>query len=213
MTQCRSIAGIFVFLLMTSTVAQADFVFNGWNDGALSNWVGATGVAVLEVVPSGGYNGGYLQSTESVPQYGIVGAINYGPEYTGDFVCHGYVRVQVAVKFLAGSFLTSYFHVRYLDASHNGWQIQLGADFDNPDWQMFAFDFDPTWTDVEAEAAGWSRDFASATFVETMANVYSTGVKATGTGSLSMGLDHFSLWDQVTSATTSTWSEIKTLYR
>ena len=93
---------------------------------------------------------------------------------------HGYVRGQVAVKFLAGTFLTSYFHVRYLDSSHNGWRLLLEADYGNPDWQLFTFDFDPTWTDMAAQAAGWSREFTSATFVETMANVYVVGVKAAG---------------------------------
>jgi hypothetical protein len=213
MKQRLSSAVMFVLFLLATTVAQADYVSEGWDDGIVNGWLGATGVVDLNVIPSGGYSGGYLMSTEPVFQYGIIGALNYRPEYSGDFLGHGYVRLQVAVKFLTGTFSELYFHVRYLDSSHNGWQFQLAADFESRNWQQFTVNFNPRWSDVDAQAAGWSREYTSTNFIETMANVYSTGIKARGTGDMSMGIDEFSLKDQATAATISTWSEVKALYR
>ena len=66
---------------------------------------------------------------------------------------------------------------------------------------------------TEAEAAGWVQEVASPDFATTMTDVYSTGIKATGTGTLSMGIDHFSLQDPSTPTENMTWGAIKTLYR
>jgi len=200
-------------MILTSAPARADYVFDGWDDGSLNGWLPATGAADIAVSATNGYSGGFLQSVEQPFTFGIVGAINYGPEYTGDFTAHGYVRMQVATRFLAGSFLSVYFHVRYLDAAHNGWLLPLPADFGDTGWQFFAIDFDPYWSDQEAQAAGWLQEVSTPTFAETMADVYTSGVKATGTGVLSFGMDSFSLGDVSTSTTDMTWGGIKTLYR
>ncbi|RKZ13619.1 hypothetical protein DRQ50_10210, partial [bacterium] len=158
------LASVFALLFLVSPAARADYVFDGWDAGTVDGWSPATGEATLEAPLTGGFSGGYLNSTEPVFTFGIVGALNYGPEYTGDFHTHGFVRIQVAVKFLIGSFLSSYVQVRYMDSGHNGWQLPLNADFDDPDWQLLFFDFDPAWTDQQAEAAGWVQEVASPDF-------------------------------------------------
>lgn len=207
------LASVFAILIIIAPTARADFVFDGWDAGTVDGWLAATGAATLEVPLTGGFSGGYLNSTETVFTYGIVGAVNYGPDYTGDFNARGLVRIQVAVKFLIGSFESSYFHARYMDSNHNGWHLPLNADFEDPDWQLFFFDFDPAWTDQQAEAEGWVQEAVSADFATTMTDVYSAGIKATGTGTLSMGIDHFSLQDPATPTVNATWGTIKTLYR
>jgi len=207
------LASVFALLFLVSPAARADYVFDGWDAGTVDGWSPATGEATLEAPLTGGFSGGYLNSTEPVFTFGIVGALNYGPEYTGDFHTHGFVRIQVAVKFLIGSFLSSYVQVRYMDSGHNGWQLPLNADFDDPDWQLLFFDFDPAWTDQQAEAAGWVQEVASPDFATTMTDVFSVGIKATGTGTLSMGIDHFSLQDPSTPSVDMTWGAVKTLYR
>ncbi len=213
MNKWTYLVSVFVLLMLFSPAARADFVFDGWDAGTVDGWLPATGIATLEAPLTGGFNEGYLNSTEQVFTYGIVGAINYGSDYTGNFNTHGFVRIQVAVKFLTGSFLTSYFHVRYMDSAHNGWALALNADFEDPEWQLLFFDFDPAWTDQQAIAAGWVQEVATPDFATTMADVYSTGIKATGTGSLSMGIDHFSLQDPSTPTTNMTLGAIKALYR
>lgn len=193
--------------------AAADHVWSDWDAGTVDGWFPATGAAALAVEPTGGYDGGYLSSTEQPFLYGIVGAINYSAAYTGDFAAHGYVRMQVAVKLLAGSFIEVYFHVRYLDSGHNGWHLPLAVDTGGAEWQFFDIDFDPLWTDPQALAAGWVQETATPTFAETLADAFHTGIKATGTGPLSLGLDHFRLWDDTVASTEMTWSALKALYR
>ena len=207
------LASVFAILIIIAPAARADFVFDGWDAGTVDGWLPATSETTLEVPLTGGFSRGYLNSTELAFTYGIVGAVNYRPDHTGDFIARGFVRIQVAVKFLIGSFQSSYFQVRYMDNSNNGWQLPLNADFGDPDWQLLFFDFDPAWTDQQAEAAGWVQEFASPDFATTMTDVYSAGIKATGTGTLSMGIDHFSLQDLSTPSVGMTWGAVKTLYR
>jgi hypothetical protein len=205
--------GVIALLILLCGSVQADSVFDGWNDGSINGWLPATGIAALEVHPSGGYVNGYLSSTESIFTNGIVGAINYGSDYTGDFNAQGYGRVQVAVKFTSGTFYSAYFHVRYLNSGNNGWQLPLNADYGNTDWQLFVIDFDPAWTDQQAEAAGWVQEAVSPSFASTMAEVYSSGIKAHSMDAASLGLDHFSLQDLAAPTEDTTWAAVKTLYR
>ena len=191
----------------------ADHVSAEWDEGTTDGWLPATGAAMLVVHASDGYSGGYLESYESPFLYGIVGALNFGPEYAGDFNVHGYVRFQVAVKFQIGSFDQVYFHVRYQSGSHNGWFLPLPADTGSSDWQWFDVDFDPTWSDVQATAAGWVQETNTPSFAVTMSDVYHTGIKGNGTGVLSLGIDAFRLWDETASAEEKSWSGIKMLYR
>lgn len=207
------LASVFVLLMLISPAARADHVFDGWDAGTVDGWLPATGIATLEAPLTGGFSGGYLNSTETVFTFGIVGALNYGTDYTGDFNARGFVRIQVAVKFLIGGFQSSYFHVRYMDSGHNGWQFPLNADFENPDWQLIFCDFDPAWTDQQALAAGWVQETQTPDFATTMTNVYSMGIKASGTGTLSMGIDHFSLQDPSAPTENMTFGGIKALYR
>lgn len=192
---------------------QADYVFNGWDGGTVDGWLPATGQAILATPLSGGLNGGYLESYEETFTHGIVGAITYQPTHTGDYTAHGFVRIQVAVKFISSGFLSAYVHMRYLDSTHNGWQLPLNADFENHYWQLNYYDFDPNWTDQQAVAAGWIQESNTPSFAETMAQVYSAGVKATGIGALSVGIDHFSLQDAATASDHMAWGDIKSLYR
>ncbi len=207
------LSGLACLLLLAPAAARADYIFEGWDTGSTAGWLQASGPCQIEALATGGLVGGYLHSYEPVFTYGIVGALNYTPDYAGDYAAHGYVRVQVAVEFQTGTFLSAYFHARYLDAMHNGWQLPLDVDLEATGWQLVHFDFDPTWSDLEAEAAGWVQESASVSFAETMANVFSAGVKATGTGTLSMGLDHFSLQSAETPAAPGTWGGVKNLYR
>jgi hypothetical protein len=202
-----------LLIVATPLAAEADHVSAEWDEGTTEGWLPATGAAVLGVYASGGYSGGYLESSENPYLYGIVGALNFGPEYAGDFDVHGYVRFQVAVKFQIGSFNVVYFHVRYQSGSHNGWYLPLPADTGDSGWQWFDVDFEPTWSDAQAMAAGWMQETNTPSFAVTMSDVYHTGIKGTGTGVLSLGIDAFRLWDETVSAEEKSWSGIKMLYR
>jgi len=199
--------------LTVPLAATADHVSADWDDGNVGGWFPATGAATLAVWPTDGYGGGYLESYEQPFTYGIAGAINYAAAYTGDFNVHGYVRMQVAVSFLAGTFDTVYIHIRYQDSAHNGWYLPLAADLGSGGWQWFDVSFDPHWIDQQALDAGWLQETSSPSFSTTMSDVYHTGIKATGIGALSLGLDSFRLWDGTVPPVEFSWGEIKALYR
>jgi hypothetical protein len=202
-----------LLVLTLPPVATADHVSAEWEDGTTGGWLPATGAATLAVHASGGYDGGFLESYEDPMVYGIVGALNQGAAYTGDFAAHGYVRFQVAIQFISGDFDVVYFHVRYQDGSHNGWYLPLPADTGSDQWQWFDVHFDPGWSDPQAAAEGWLQESNTPDFTTTMSDVYHTAVKATGTGPLHLGIDAFRLWDATTPTRSASWGAVKALYR
>lgn len=213
MTVCKSLILTLMILSFAAVTAHADHVSQEWDEGSTGSWLHVTSAGVVEVSPTGGLTGGYLSTYEPTYTYGIVGAINFQPDYTGDYSLHAFRRLQVAVRLMGGTFLKVYAHLRYLDAMHNGWQCPLNVDFGSSEWQIFNLDFDPDWTDQQALDAGWVQETAAAPFAATMAHVYTVGIKGEGTGTLSLGLDHFALQDAATSEESMTWGDIKSLYR
>jgi hypothetical protein len=172
--------------------AGADQVFEGWDEGHAGGWQPNTSRTAIEVYSEGGVgNTGYLRSYEVQGGFNIVGAVQRNAPYVGDYGAYGYGRMEVAIQFFAGSFEAAVFRVRYLDGSHNGWYRPLTDNFAPGEWHMTGIDFDPSWSDAEATAAGWVQESNSASFQETMANVYTCEVRAWGTGEMDIGLDVF----------------------
>jgi len=206
---------IFFMALLTFSVhpAIADNVYEDWNDGDTGGWQPNTVMTEIEVVDSGGVDGGYLRSFEIGSGFDIVGALNDGPAYTGNYVAHGYVRISVALKFFSGIPNSAWFRVRYHDSSYNGWHVPLTDDFTNDIWHECVVYFNPTWTDEEAITMGWVQEPSSPSFQDTMSDVYTAEVRIQGSGYLVLGMDNFALEDQTVSVEAATWGEIKSLYR
>lgn len=111
-----------------------------------------------------------------------------------------------------GSFEAAVFRVRYMSGSYNGWYYPLTNDFTPNTWQQVSVQFDPTWTDPEAIAAGWIQETNTPSFQETMTNVYTTEIRVLGTGELDVGLDDFLLGEQVVPVESTTWGQVKSLF-
>jgi hypothetical protein len=202
-----------LIIVMAPAVASSDSVVEDWNDGDAGGWQPATIRTAIEVVASGGVDdSGYLRSWEIDGGFNIVGALQNFPPYVGDYGAYGYRHVRVALRFISDNFTAVDFRARYLDSGHNGWYVPLTDDFSTGVWHICAVEFDPTWSDGEAIAAGWVQEVNTGSFQETMANVYSAAIRAYGNGELELGMDDFSLSDVPVPTATGTWSQVKSLY-
>jgi hypothetical protein len=164
-----------------------------WDDGNLDGWAANTVQTSVSVMEDGGETGGFLRSTSPSGGWGIVGAVGLEPEFSGDFIAKGYTRMTVSLQFSTGDYSSAVFRVRYLDSRYNGWFIPLACDLLSTGWQKVSVEFQPDWSDEDAESAGWIQESRSASFSETMANVYHAGIRCQGAGSLVMGIDNFCL--------------------
>ena len=89
----------------------------------------------------------------------------------------------------------------------------MTTDFTPGAWQSVAIEFDPQWSDGEAIAAGWVQESTSGTFQETMANVYTAGIRFLGDGDLEAGIDNFQLDDDLVGVEAASWGQVKGLFR
>ncbi|MDD5719164.1 MAG: hypothetical protein PHQ53_05710 [Candidatus Krumholzibacteria bacterium] len=210
----RQLCASFVVVLLAAVgPVLADEVYEGWNDGVTGGWEPNTNRTALEVYTDGGVgNSGYLRSYEISGGWDAVGALQPNEPYVGDFVTHGYARMEVALQFFEGSFTEARFRVRYMSGSYNAWYYPLTTDFTPGIWHLTSVDFDPTWSDSEAIAAGWVQESNTPSFQQTMANVYTTEIRVMGTGELAVGLDDFSLGEPVTTIESTTWGQVKSLF-
>jgi hypothetical protein len=200
-------------LLAAACPVLADEVYEGWNAGDTGGWQPNTNRTALEVYAEGGVdNSGYLRSYETGAGFDTVGALQSNEPYVGNFLTHGYARMQVALQFFEGSFTDARFRLRYMSGGYNGWYYPLTTDFTPGVWHLLSIAFDPTWSDTEAIAAGWVQESNTPSFQETLANVYTTEIRVLGTGELVVGMDDFLLGEMVTPVESTTWGQVKSLF-
>jgi hypothetical protein len=168
--------------------------FEGWDvDGDTAGWQPNTlGTTVIQLNP-GGNPGGFLLSSR-VEGFDI-GALNGSPALAGDFSGMPWI-VSFDLNYIGGQFTTASLRFRYHDDTFNGWQRTVAGVFP-AGWNSYSVAFDPSWTDVQAMAAGWTTDLPggldSVSWSQTMADVYYTEVRIAGIGNLRAGIDNFSL--------------------
>ena len=214
MNLARSLLAAALILLLTAIPATAESVNEGWNAGDVGGWQPLTIENTIEVVDAGGVGGGgFLRTYQTATSYGISGAIQRFAPYIGDYSARGYIVVRCDLQFFAGTFTDAYLRIRYLDASHNGWILPLTTDFSTGAWRNATFEFDPTWSDGQAVAAGWVQEATSASFQETMANVFTAEVRILGDGALEVGIDNFQLDDDLVGTEAVNWGQVKALFR
>lgn len=165
----------------------------GWNvSGDLAGWGPNTTQTNVAVVDAGGNPDGYLYSYGNVSGSFDIGANYRGPELTGDYSGNIW-QMSFDLNFMRGNFDDAWLRFRYQDSSHNGWMYDLTDVFALGFWDSYSVTFDSSWTDAEAMAMGWLQESTSASFADTMADVYTTEIRLSGEGSLAAGIDNFQL--------------------
>lgn len=188
-------AGAMSLALFAAQPAPAAIIYSeGWDTpGDAAGWIGNVLNSVVSVPAAGGNPGGYLDLTEG-PTFDIVGAVGNFAPIIGDYGAAGINGVSFDLNLFSGTFTSTAFRVRYQDATFNGWFFPVSY-APAGGWQHFAINFDPTWTDLQAMAAGWISDGSSTVdFAMTMSNVFNPEIRLEGTGSdLHAGLDNFAV--------------------
>lgn len=109
--------------------------------------------ASATVVPSGGNPDGYVRA-ENIGQAGIVTS---AAPWIGDWPDDIRELVVDVQAFGTGDGVTGpYFRMR-LDAFTNGWIYQVGSQIPiDGQWHQISLPLNPLWSDLEAEAHGWT---------------------------------------------------------
>ena len=171
--------------IVVSWSSASTVIMETWNDGESGDWIGNTIFTTVEIKNTGGNPDGYLHSTGTG---GYVGATNHSSEYSGNFTDAGIRETKFDLYCISGVFTVVYLRHRYLDARYNGWKLPVALD-SSSGWHSYSVIFDPTWDDAEAIAAGWEQEDGSASFSDTMSNVYTTEIRLNGNGEV--GIDNF----------------------
>ena len=187
LTVCISIFSNLAYALPVSGYSE------GWDvSGDLAGWGPNTTDTNVEVVDSGGNPDGYLHSYGSVADTFDVGTNYTGSELTGDYSGRVW-QVSFDVNYLSGRFDDAWLRYRYQDATYKGWVYDLTDVFSQEEWQSYSVTFDSSWSDTEAVAMGWQQQTESSSFAALMSDVYTTEIRVSGEGELSVGIDNFRL--------------------
>lgn len=194
------------FVMASGTASAAVPNHDDWDvSGDLAGWRQNTAKTVIAVIDTGGNPNGYLhsQSTGAFPgPLYYAGACSEKAELSGDFGFAPLVRVTVDLKVSSNTvnFNGVYLRFRYQDATYNGWRILLEDTPTYDTWITYSVVFDPTWSDLDARAAGWVWDKdvyppanPSQPWAVTMADVYTTEIRFEASGYVVGGIDNFDL--------------------
>ena len=210
-TTVRTLALLILTLALAVPVAAAPVVgfVAEWAGSSVGSW--GTGGSIYTNPGTGGVGGaadGYLNVATTTTTH--LGAVSFGPEYTGDWLAAGITRVAFWLRDTgAPQALEIHFAV---GNGSNFWQSNAG--------------FVPTavWTQcfVSVESpAGWTQIIGPGTFADALRNVdrvlvrhdrapyFQTPDAVRG----DFGLDHLELLSSATAAAIPTWGRLKALYR
>jgi hypothetical protein len=181
-------------VLVGATLAAEEpcppFAAEGWDGGTPNGWVGTAGSAIT-VPMTGGNPGGYLRADNS----GLAAAQTSDPPWIGDWGAANIARITF--DFIYATADLNLPHVRVRESgSTSGWYFrveQIGVN--DGQWHHYEVPVDPSWTDQEAEAAGWTDGGApNISFAATVASVGIVQLGATVlSGTEALGIDNFTL--------------------
>ncbi|HOX54405.1 MAG TPA: hypothetical protein PLC32_03040 [Candidatus Omnitrophota bacterium] len=186
---------VLIFLASVS-VANATEVVATWDDAAqaLAGWQGVAVGNSLVYHDTEGNPGGYIEAYGNFNS----GISSNQQDFTGNFSEKNYNRILIDIKpiMVAVAACKPGVYLRY-SASFAAWKYILN-NFTNTAgaWQHFEVNFNPAWTDAEAQANGWSLEEGPAkSFAETMAHVGSVAVKIKyiSNAAAYIGYDNFTL--------------------
>ncbi len=151
-------------------------------------------------IGAGGNPGGFIETRKDLsPPVFDVGAMTTGANFTGDYAAAGIAGASVDLNFMTSNIDGAWLRFRP-SIVENGWRFPLTNAFPTNTWTTYSVDFDPTWTDLQAKAAGWVTDKdvdpatdPSGAFAALMSGVFSAEVRLASVGSTLAGIDNFTL--------------------
>lgn len=125
--------------------------------------------------------------------------------FIGDYAAAGIGGMTVDLNFGTDNVTGAFFRLRS-GISDNGWRAPLTNQFTPTNtWSTYTLFFDPTWTDAEAQLAGWTQEAGpSPSFATLMASVGWAEIRITGLEtSTIVGVDNFGLTSGVPEPSTA----------
>jgi hypothetical protein len=188
--------GVALAGLAALQVQAASAYSETWDgQGNLAGWQANTIDSSVINPGAGGNPGGYLLSRRSgdFP----IGAATEVAAATGSFAGAPMWTASVDLNEFEGDAGPVWLRFRFQDFTYNGWRYRLSDSLATDTWATYSVMFQPTWSDAEAEAAGWETDFpdgsGSVSWAMTMGDVYTTEVRFDGSRTLLVGIDNFTL--------------------
>lgn len=164
---------------------------SSWHPEAKNDWRAATPYNTLDLKKLAGDSGGYL---EIIAEGGADFAIG-NIAFTGDFTAYPIREISLKVSQRYGSVRNVYFQLQSENSPQGGWRHSLSNGFPNSDWQQVEIQFDPDWTDEQAQQYGWIAYETEDSFSETLRSVSRMMVLGSGRPGLpvALALDDFQL--------------------
>ncbi len=179
-------------LILTTSGSMATVVQDFEVD--LGGWTANTTSSTVSHETTGGNPDKRLRSTNNPNTPALVGALNLGSEWTGDYLTKGVTGVDFDVKFERGIFTDGKLRVRYQSSLFNGWHFVFENSPPVNVWTTYSVMLNPNWTDIEATNAGWVQETSSSSFANTMGDAYSLEIRVSGTSErINLDIDNISL--------------------
>ena len=169
-------------------------------DTDTAGFVRNTTSSVVVHVAAGGNPDGHIQTRKDLtPPVFDIGALTTDPDFTGDYAAAGIGQFSVDLNFMTGNITSAWVRFRP-GVADNGWRFPLTNSFPTNVWNTYGVAFNPTWTDLQAAAAGWVTDKdvdpladPSPPFATVMAGVFTAEVRLASEGSTLAGIDNFAI--------------------
>jgi hypothetical protein len=147
-----------IAILASSSLAAAAVPGTEQFNGGLNGWAPSTVSTTLVHIGAGGNPGGFIQLRKDLGSpVDDVAAFTGTPNLTGDYGAAGIARVSVDLNFGTNNVTNAW--VRYRpDAVTNGWLHPLTNVFPTNVWNTYTVDFNPAWSNAQAQLAGWITD-------------------------------------------------------
>lgn len=169
-------------------------------DTDTAGFVPNTTSSVVVHAAGGGNPDGHIQTRKILdPPVFDIGALTTDPDFTGNYAAAGIGQVSVDLNFMTNNISAAWVRFRP-SIVENGWLYPLTNVFPTNVWNSYAVAFNPTWTDLQAKAAGWLTDKdvnpltdPSPSFASVLADVNSAEVRIASEGSTVVGIDNFAI--------------------
>ena len=189
---------------------------DAWDTGDLLSWTPNVSPPSpqctdnVSLQTTGGNPGGYLH----IQYYcSLGGATTAKTELSGNYGFAQQVTISIDLKFLSYTGdLEAFLRFRYQDGTYNGWRYLLAQNPTINVWQTYTITINPFWTDSEALAAGWVKDFDNSTvvsFAQTVSNVFHPEIRLEGGSSVEAGIDNFILSSGQNMIDRTVWADLE----
>ena len=184
-----------VFTMCLSFQSMAVYRYTETFSTGLNLWIPSSIHHNVTHELAGGNGGGYAQAITGNSFGGIQNLES--DAFTGDAT--GVSSFHADIRLFSGTLTSVYFRFRE-GADANGWRYFLPVNAIGDSWNTFSVTFDPTWSDGDAIANGWSQEPSTASWAEVMSDLHSVNIRAFGADGSVIGYDNVGFVPEPTTA-------------